>query len=77
MNPLFNLFGGNQMQMPNNPVGNAFNMMQQLNQFRQNFRGDPKEQVQNLLNSGQVSQEQYNQAFQQAQYIGNFLGLFK
>ena len=76
MNPLFNLFGGNQVQMPNNPVGNAFNMMQQLNQFRQNFHGNPKEQVQNLLNSGQGSQEQYNQAFQQAQY-GNFLGLFK
>lgn len=74
MNPLFNLFGGNQMQMPNNPVGNAFNMMQQLNQFRQNFHGNPQQQIQQLINSGRISQEQYNNAYQMAQQIQQMLG---
>lgn len=74
MNPLFNLFGSNQMQMPNNPVGNAFNMMQQLNQFRQNFHGNPQQQIQQLINSGRISQEQYNNAYQMAQQIQQMLG---
>ena len=74
MNPLFNLFGCNQMQMPNNPVGNAFNMMQQLNQFRQNFHGNPQQQIQQLINSGRISQEQYNNAYQMAQQIQQMLG---
>ena len=74
MNPLFNLFGGNQMQMSNNPVGNAFNMMQQLNQFRQNFHGNPQQQIQQLINSGRISQEQYNNAYKMAQQIQQMLG---
>lgn len=44
-------------------------MIQRFNQFRQNFRGDPRQQVQNLLNSGRVSQAQYNQAVQMAQQL--------
>lgn len=62
------------MQMPNNPVGNAFNMMQQLNQFRQNFHGNPQQQIQQLINSGRISQEQYNNAYQMAQQIQQMLG---
>lgn len=31
-----------------------------FNEFRSNFQGDPKAKVQELLNSGQMSQEQYN-----------------
>ena len=30
--------------------------------FRNNFRGDPQAMVQQLLNSGQITQEQYQQA---------------
>ena len=41
-------------------------MLQQLQQFRQMFRGNPQEQVQQLLNSGRISQAQYNQAVQMA-----------
>ena len=36
-------------------------LISQFNQFKQNFRGDPRQQVQQLLNSGQMTQEQYNQ----------------
>ena len=36
-------------------------MMQQFARFRQSFQGDPQAEVQRLLNSGQMTQAQYNQ----------------
>ena len=66
-NQLFNMLGG-QNQM--NPITNLVN---QLNQFRQSFSGDPKQQVQQLLNSGRMSQNQYNQLSQMATQIQNML----
>lgn len=67
---LFNLFG---RQMP--PMNSGFaNMMTQFNQFKQNFQGDPKQQVQQLLNSGRVTQEQYNRAVQMANALQKMLG---
>lgn len=69
-NPLFSMFGG-MNQMPNN---NMMNLLQQFMQFRQNFNGDPKQQVQNLLNSGKVTQEQYNRAVQMAQQLQRMMG---
>ena len=50
-------------------------MLQQFEQFRRSFSGDPKEQVQRLLNSGRVSQEQYNQAVRIAQQFQKMLGI--
>ena len=49
--------------------------LQQFNQFRQNFHGNPREQVQALLNSGRISQEQYNQAVQKANQLQRMLGI--
>lgn len=63
-NPLFNQYG-------NSPYNN---MIQRFNQFKQTFHGDPKQQVQNLLNSGKVSQQQYNQAVQMANAFQKMLG---
>ena len=66
-NNLFNTLGGG-----NSPVDN---LMSQMNQLRsnpiqflmnrklklpQNFQGGPQEIVQHLLNSGQMTQEQFN-----------------
>lgn len=48
------------------------NMFQEFNQFRQNFQGDPKQQVQQLLNSGQMTQEQFSQLSAMAQQFGQF-----
>lgn len=64
-NPLFQMFGG---AMPSG-LGNMGNMIQQFQQFKNNFRGDPRQQVQQLLNSGRVSQQQYNQAVQMANML--------
>lgn len=37
------------------------NMFQQFNQFRQSLQGDPKQQVQQLLQSGKMTNEQFQQ----------------
>lgn len=70
MNPFYN-----PQQQGNNfgPFGNMMNMMQQFNQFRQNFQGDPKQKVEELLNSGQMTQDQFNQLSQMAQQFKNFI----
>lgn len=44
-------------QIPNNPM----QMIQQFNQFKNSFTGDPKQAVMNLLQSGRMSQDQLNQ----------------
>ena len=41
-------------------------MMNAFNNFRRQFNGDPKQVVQNMLNSGAISQSQFNQAQQMA-----------
>ena len=64
-NPLFSMMQG---QAPMN------GMMQKFQQFSRMFRGDPKQQVQQLLNSGKVSQSQYNQAVQMAQQLQRMMG---
>ena len=57
-----------------NPMQNMQMMMQRLQQFQQMFRGDPRQKVQELLNSGKVSQAQYNNAVQMAQQLQRMMG---
>jgi hypothetical protein len=40
--------------------------MSNFKQFKSMFNGDPQQQVQQLLNSGKVSQDQYNAAVKKA-----------
>ena len=63
------------MNNPFNMMGNPMQMiMQRFNQFRQTFQGDPQQQVQQMLNSGRISQEKYNQAVQTANQIMRMFG---
>ena len=48
---------------------NQGNILQRFQQFQRMFRGNPQEQVQQLLNSGKVSQDQYNKAVQMANQL--------
>lgn len=63
-----------------NPLFEQMNQRNQLadlkNQIQQlkNTGIDPNQKIQELLNSGQVSQEQYNAAVQRAQQLRQFLG---
>lgn len=67
-NPLFQQMGG---QMSGNSMPA---LLQRFQQFRQTFNGDPRQQVQNLLNSGRVSQDDYNRAVQMAQQLQRMMG---
>lgn len=59
MNPLFN-----QMNQQNvNPL------LSKLNELKRTFNGDPNQYIQQLLNSGKVTQQQYNNAVQMANQI--------
>lgn len=57
-NPLFQALGGGQMP---GPMGKFQNMVQQFQQFKQSFQGDPKAEVEKLVQSGRISQQQLNQ----------------
>ena len=51
------------------------NMMNQFNQFRNQFgNGDPRQIVANMLQSGQMSKQQFEQLSQQAMQFRQFLG---
>ena len=41
-----------------NQFNNPFAMIQKFREFKKNFKGDPREQVQQLLNSGRMTQDQ-------------------
>jgi hypothetical protein len=66
-NPIFNALGRN--MMPGN------NMLAQFQQFRQRMQGiNPHEEINKLLQSGAISQQELNQAQQMAQ---QFQAMFK
>lgn len=44
-------------------------IMSRLNQFRNALQGNPQAQIQQMLNSGRITQEQYNQAYKMAQEL--------
>ena len=44
-------------------------IMSRLNQFRNALHGNPQAQIQQMLNSGRITQEQYNQAYKMAQQL--------
>ncbi len=69
-NSLFNALNGG--GMPN--MNNLSNFVQQLHAFQQTVQGDPRQQVQQLLNSGRINQQQFNQAAQMATQIQKMMG---
>ena len=60
--------------MMNNPMQSIQTMAQRFQQFQKMFKGDPRQQIQNMLNSGKVTQTQYNQAVQMAQQFQRMMG---
>ena len=66
-NSLFTQFGN---QPPNNGL---MQIMAQAQNLQKTFNGNPKEEVERLLNSGQMSQDQFNQLSQQAYKILRYM----
>lgn len=71
-NPLFDMLNNNQPQSYG-PFNNMNNVMNQFNQFRSTFQGDPRQKVQELLNSGQMSKEQFDQLSSMAQMFQSLI----
>ena len=67
-NPLNNVIGNPMNNMPMNQL------MKQFNEFKKNFHGDPQQKVQELLNSGQMTQQQFNQLSQMARQFQQMMG---
>lgn len=60
--------GGSQQNGP-------MNMIQAFQQFRQTFQGDPKAEVEKLLASGRIDQNQLNQLQATAQQFAQIMGI--
>lgn len=71
MNPLFNALGGTQAM---GLAGQFQGMVQQLQKFSQTFQGDPKAEVNKLLQSGAMNQQQLNQLQSMAYQVKNLMG---
>lgn len=62
MNPLY-------QQMNQNSI------VQQFMQFKKSFRGNAQQQIQQMLNSGRITQDQYNAAVRKAQDLQRLLNI--
>lgn len=67
-NQLYQMYGQPQQQPATQPQ-QPQNVMADLANFMNGFKGDPKAQVMSMLNSGQISQAEYNDAVQQANQL--------
>ena len=65
-NSLFNQFG-----RQNNPFEQ---LAQQARNFRKQFTGNPRQEVERLLRTGQMSQSDFNRYSQIAQQVAQFMG---
>jgi hypothetical protein len=65
-NPLFN--------GTNNPMNPLTNIIQQAQELKKTFTGNPRDEVQKLLNSGRMSQQQFNHYSQIAQQVVQAMG---
>lgn len=66
MNPLFNAFSNQPNQFTQ--------IIQEAQKLKNTFNGNPREEVQKLLNSGEMSQKQFNQYSQIAQQVAQMMG---
>ena len=62
MNSLFNDFNPQQQN-------SMSDFITQFNQFKSTFMGNPEQQVKQLISSGRMSQEQFNQLAQTANQL--------
>ena len=61
----------NTMGRQNNPLEQ---LAQQARDFRKQFSGNPRQEVERLLQTGAMSQQQFNQYSQIAQQVAQMLG---
>lgn len=67
MNPLYNQF--------NNTQPSLNQLAERVKQIQRTFSGDPRQEVQKMLNSGRLTQAQYNKYAQMATQIARTLNI--
>lgn len=65
-NPLYNAIGNQ-----SNPMAD---IIRQARDFKKQFTGNPRDEVQRLLNTGAMSQQQFNRFSQIAQQVVQAMG---
>lgn len=65
-NPLYNNFGNQ-----SNPMAD---LIRQAKQFKNQFNGNPRQEVERLLQTGQMSQNDFNRFSQIAQQVVQAMG---
>ena len=65
-NPLFNIMG-----KQSNPMAD---LIRQAKNFKNQFNGNPRQEVERLLQTGRMSQQQFNQFSQIAQQVVQAMG---
>lgn len=71
MNPILEQLNRTQTTVSRN---NPIEILKQFNEFKRTMQGkDPQKIVMDLLNSGRMSQQQFESLKQQAQQLQNFL----
>lgn len=65
-NSLFNMMNGNNRINP---------IMQKLQQLKSQMGGDPNKHIQDLLNSGKITQADYNRAVERANELRKMFGM--
>ncbi len=61
---LFNDFG---------PKDNMSQFINEVNNFKKNFQGDPRAEVEKMMRNGQLSQAQFNEFAQIANQVSKFI----
>lgn len=64
-NPIYQQYGNQRTGMSD--------IMTRFNQFRRTFNGNPQQIIQNMLNSGRITQEQVNNAAQMANEMMKYM----
>lgn len=59
--------------MMNNPMMAMNEIMRRFEYFKSTFQGDPRQKIQELLNSGAISQDMVNQAQAMAKQLEPFM----
>lgn len=72
-NSIMNRFAQPQRTSTGLPRNNPMQMMHQFQQFRSSFQGNPQQMVQQMLQSGRITEAQLQQAMQMARQFQSFV----
>ncbi len=61
------------MQQNGNPISNMLAILSDFNRFKSEYHGNAQQEVQRLLSTGQMSQQQFNKIQAEASQLYGFM----